>query len=108
MIDDVVLAERLRIARTLIENGWTRDYYARDLNGDPVEDDDSSAVCFCAVGAARRVDRLACDLNRTAQKALYEAADVLGKKTPVQINDEQGKLAVLQLYDLAIRRATSP
>lgn len=36
------------------EEQWTKGAYARDLNGTPVSPDTDLAVCWCALGLARR------------------------------------------------------
>lgn len=46
-------AEQLIAAKDLIRSPdkWTRDFYARDSDGVEVSPDNSTAVCWCALGA---------------------------------------------------------
>lgn len=45
----------LKQARRLIaEKGWTQDTYARDANGERVDEDSRQATCFCIYGAVKR------------------------------------------------------
>lgn len=94
----------LRAARALIEKGWTQRTYARDANGNVVEETDGGAVAFCAAGACWAVS------SREARDALRRQVG-LETNTPdwpsiSAFNDapDRTQQDVLALFDRTIAR----
>ena len=90
----------LRAARELISdrNRWTTGFYARDVQGYPVDVDSPKACQFCAIGALYKswnyfpgIDGLLCFMQKHTQgKGISE------------INDHHGHAATLALFDRVI------
>ena len=68
-----------------IERGWTQGTFARDQNGAPVNEYDSSAVCWCASGAISRAFPESYDLS--IQRQLSDAIEHITRKQIVIWND---------------------
>lgn len=102
-------------ARQQISNmdSWTRNSYARDSQGEPVNENDATAVCFCSLGALRKVTPDS-EFNAytNARRALMETLDLRGEsvKAPCRnvpgFNDhpETTHADVLALFDDTIKR----
>lgn len=121
------ISETLTAARAIIADPakWTQGTHARDASGEPVQINDSRAVCFCADGAlalAAGVDVEADggwfkDEHYTeASKIMREVAEAFtGEFSYVSVNDGdgvsiQGKPShegILFVFDQAIDRAKS-
>lgn len=98
-------AEILQKARDLIsdEKNWTQGAMARDAVGWSFTDArDQDAVCFCAVGALKRVTSM-----REYRDALDVLREELSGEQVVTFNDSHAHSEVLQLFDRAIKRAIS-
>jgi len=86
----VTTAEILRKAADLIEpeGKWTQGYYARNSSGDIRVATDSEAVCWCAIGAIRKVS------HTTASREAIVVAQMLGFKGSDELvnwNDAKGR-----------------
>ena len=97
--------EILIAARDLIADParWTRASFARNIEGKPVSAKSKTAVCWCAMGALKRVcppERFVC-----TDGWLYRAGVELFDKQDVAVNDELGHAAVMQMYAKAIADA---
>lgn len=91
-------------ARALIADParWTQGDYARDANGKSVLPNSRYAVCWCSVGALRKVTRCAI-LPDCAYLAL---SDGIGSHKSVHaFNDASTHEEVLLLFDRAIKKA---
>jgi hypothetical protein len=92
--------EILKEARELIakEGGWTQGWYARDADGAETLSSSEAAVCFCIIGAFRRVSH---DEIGHAQYALSQLLD--GWSIPT-FNDAPGRTQaeVVAKFDEAI------
>lgn len=97
------VADNLRRARALIESGWTQKEYARGKSGRGVNELGNAPVCFCALGAIRRVTRREWD-NTEEAKALRAA--ILGRDI-IDWNDapRRTQADVLAAFDKAIELA---
>ena len=79
---------------------WTVEASARDDEGWSVSPLDKSAVCWCAIGAVSKVSANNDPAFHQAVNALY---DVTGR--PIwHVNDEDGREAVLDVFNKAIER----
>ena len=98
--------------RLIVEKGWTQNAYARRDDGDPCNEDDQYAVCFCASGALYAASwrvagsQYATDIRDTARQFLRRA--IGGAHVP-QWNDNPSRSAseVLAAFDRAIELAAS-
>lgn len=103
------LVDTLRAARELITEpqNWTQGYYAANGRGMHVEPEEDSATCFCALGAIRRVTQEPHErvYFKQAWSLLQEVAKDARGTHVADVNDNIGHLAVLSLYDEAIKRA---
>lgn len=79
------LPELLKEARNYIANGWIKQKYAGDRDGNGTDTYDDNAVCFCALGA----------IERAANK-LYESfpEDLITQiiSSPIYLEEEAVKL----------------
>lgn len=112
-------------AKDLIKDpaNWTQDCDARNADGICVSPLSSSAVCWCAVGALRKVSLAPFVGNlepipahatkelSTATAVLAIAASsvrpgngIVNINSIVNINDELGHAKVMEMYDRAIAR----
>src|SRR3989337_2921335 len=95
----------LERARAFIEDErhWCRGELARDAMGVSVGPTDGSAVKRCALGA---LVAAACEVTsdaRLAHELAMTALRPLGGATSLtHINDAEGHIAILMLFDLAI------
>lgn len=101
--------EILKVARELISDRshWTQGEYARDAKELPVNPNDESATCFCAVGAIAAVQnkRVWLDGKRSAVDALGIGAKAIDQHiTIVEVNDRMGHDATLKMFDIAIQK----
>ena len=93
--------ETLKAARDLISDParWTQGCAARNVNGEPVDLMDNTAVCWCALGAISITD-----LMRGI--GISDASKALRRVTPFglvgQFNDTHTHAEVLALFDAAI------
>jgi len=78
MAEDLKLAaaDALMRAAEVVETGWTQCELARDASGMECKPSDSTAVCWCAEGALRRVFRGSADQDAysVAFSRLHDAA----------------------------------
>lgn len=95
--------EILRAARELISDParWTKGACARDRKGEPLYAGyDPQAVRWCAFGAVEKIGR--------TNRERFAAVDVLNKASyswlPA-VNDNEGREAVISVYDRAIALA---
>jgi hypothetical protein len=98
----VTTKEVLIAARKLIEDPkhWTQGWFARNAAGEKVPVISPDACKFCAIGALDRVERntpVAFSAHRALCSALESPCDPVS-----QLNDCEGHVAVLALYDKAI------
>ena len=84
---------------------WTQGVSARDTDGEPVRVNDTTAVCWCLVGAADKV--MAPDLlwNSEVYGALVQAVPA-GFKNLSDFNDNHTHAEVLAAVDKAIKEAS--
>lgn len=96
------VADKLREARALIERGWTQEYYARGKSGKGVDALGRHAVCFCATGALRRVNRI--EWDNCEERGLLRKA--VGRNI-IDWNDhpKRTQAEVLAAFDKAIELA---
>ncbi len=100
------ISEILSVARALLEkpHRWTKDAYAADKNGNPIDARSEQAQCFCIMGAVQRQ----CDLTTEDGRATYFqalkaiAAHLPPKSTISGFNDNASHDAVLRLLDTAV------
>ena len=100
----------IKDARDLIndKNKWTQDAFARDEEYKRVPISSSEAVCWCAVGALRKVARE----NNTYSTPYIEASEFLLKEanelsryyTVSQFNDKNNYKTVMDTFDKAINK----
>ena len=92
------IADELRAARDLIKTPaqWTKEVFARDAKGVPVDSQSPDAVCFCAEGALEHVD---------AHAEASEAIEAVVKCKIVEFNERPKTThkAVLRAFDTAIK-----
>lgn len=90
---------------------WTQGASARNVAGESVDLFSEDAVCFCAVGAFYRVSFPAAPdfENKDRDHAYWAARELLfpflGDKSLVDLNDGDGREAVLDALDKAIGAA---
>lgn len=77
---------------------WTKDVYARNIAGDDVEPNDTTAVCWCPEGQCIRL------YGWEALQRLDRAFLAFARKSISSVNDGSGRTQVMQwLRELAIR-----
>jgi hypothetical protein len=103
-----VAVEVLEAARSLIAapERWTQNWVARDADGAAVEFRDTTATCFCSVGAIMRTVR---DLNlprHGVDDPIYDSVMLLrantGKFSVASFNDMSTHEQVLAVFDKTI------
>lgn len=97
--------EHMQAARDLIADPerWTQGAYARDEYGEGVDACDETAVCWCSIGALRKVFAEAeCvpDSIHDAYKRISESFGVYGNLA--NKNDDYTHAQVLAAWDKAI------
>lgn len=87
-------------ARELIsdQKRWTTGAYARNCQGESVDELDTSAVCFCAMGAIRKTAGLDPKRTDAADQLIFLFRGIKSKPLYV-VNDQHGLEAVLKLFD---------
>lgn len=70
---------------------WTRGAFARDERGGDVEVDSKRAVCWCVIGAIRKIYG---DWNKEALEKLYVTLGDNG--SILELNDKEGYYTVLE------------
>lgn len=58
-IDPATVLPILSAARALVEQGWTQEVSARDMNADPVWTHSDDVVCWCLMGAVKKAQAAA-------------------------------------------------
>lgn len=128
MMGNVVLVAMRRQAVADLEAGrellsdltrWTKGAYARNAKGDPVTECSADAVCWCSMGALRKViaesttaddvwrsdvtygrlNNLRDILNHASQQSTHSCAHIL------DVNDQGTHEAVLEVWAKAIEDA---
>ena len=94
-------------ARKLIENeeNWTTGYYARDKEGNEIDESSPLACKFCAIGALHRVIEREDDYEIVysgAKEKLAKVAEDNHGLYIAQVNDSLGHKATLEMFDKAI------
>ena len=107
----------LESARQLISDPrrWTIYYSAEDKDGEPVDFNSDKAVCWCSLGALRKVvyessskpENIAKAEEFTAYGYLLDAVDLAktGCGSVVGFNDTHTHQEVMELWDSAIKLA---
>ena len=100
------VATLLRKARVRITDpaNHTREVYACDMDGHPVNSLDSTATCWCAVGALKAEGPRGFMLDQ-AWELLNEEARRHGSTSITGLNDHRTHSEVLRVMDSAIARA---
>ena len=104
--------EYLKAARALITNpeNFTTGDWARDVHGESVDVNDTEAICFCTLGAMRKISYTTPGANMSvkydAEQYLYNYASAHGM-TIAAFNDTHGHTAVLDMFDTVIKHAES-
>lgn len=95
--------EMLVKARALIsdKSKWTQVYCARDKSGVPCNIG-QNAVSWCAIGALAEITIDRCEV--TALLRLSRASYLLFNKPLINVNDELGHEAIMDVYDWAIKQ----
>ncbi|MCC6224705.1 MAG: hypothetical protein IT201_14575 [Thermoleophilia bacterium] len=99
---DVLRRARRRIADP---ERWTAHAHARDALGNVVMPNSPEATCWCAVGAVKAECQ---DDNRLLSDTYEALAAVASPRTPIDVNDQLGYAAVLDMFDAAIARLSAP
>lgn len=100
-------AEILTKAKALIDtpDKWTKGEFARDKNGSRVDANSNYAVCFCSIGAIRKVAPCrGSEYERGYISALQALATACGKE-PAVYNDFATHEDVMEKFDRAIEWA---
>jgi hypothetical protein len=87
-------------ARAMVAMGWTQGVYARDADGNDIEDCDDTrdAACWCASGALHLSGGTFGSHARSALVAAIETSDIAGwNDDPARTQEE-----VLAAFDKAI------
>ena len=96
------IAKVLRDARALLakRGGWGQGNFAYNSLGFPEMIGSSHAVCFCSMGAIKKV----APTNDDAQNACLAVANTLAGRNIIDWNDQPGrrKAQVLAAFDNAI------
>lgn len=101
-------SQQLRAARKLLtaRSRWTKGYYARNLQGEITEPNSRDAVCFCSLGAMRKVSG---SQHSLALSFLYKAVEKIdgpcATVASYNDNDKTAHADVLKLFDVAIEIA---
>lgn len=100
-------ADKLREARALIEDPahWCKNINAANIDGHECQVLSTSAVKFCAEGARWRV--LGHWRREFAAYALIKAAQDLGYKDVIDLNDDSNHATVMKMFDCAIELASA-
>lgn len=108
-INNTSLANYLKAARRVIEKpeNWTQGRLAKDSNGYEVCEASSTAVCFCAVGALRKVKYSSFGSDSVAFSEVFEyLRNFTPNSEPISyFNDSNPHSKVLELFDKAISAA---
>jgi hypothetical protein len=100
---DVLRAARERISDP---ERWTTGYYARNAYGDEVVANSPAACQWCAVGAVLAETDLDLGLSLHLSPLAKAAKEYLDRAGPVlDVNDDRGHAATLELYEQAIELA---
>ena len=115
MDNELTPLQSLTAARALIADPkhWTKNTYAKDVEGRSVPATDPEAFCFCSVGALYKVN----DVEHMCQglpgrsflfKAAFEVSTKYFRDTqgPITLNDKVEHAIVMEMYDRAITLAT--
>lgn len=96
----------LRMAKALIQRpeNWCQQAYALDAEGHRVPSNSPDAVRWCAYGATMKANEFNAGIDKPYHW-LREAAMKLYHVGPAYVNDGKNHLAVLMVYDLAIKLA---
>ena len=103
-------------AYTLVKNGWTRKFFARDKYSRSVDELSDKACRFCTIGAIRRATHnLFPEESKTEQRIIANNATYqmvkyvtdLGYKSTVQFNDISTKAEVLNAIKQVINAVKS-
>ena len=81
---------------------WTQGVFARNSDGDEVDPDDSTAVCWCATGAVRKI--AGDDVDHILDRLKNSIPSRFVATIPF-VNDGPGYDAVMEMYDIAIAAA---
>ena len=100
-VKELLIAARARITDPAT---WTRKTLARDATGYPCRAHSDEAVAWCALGSLHIPDTDVKD-QMNAYDRLKIVADGMGGGV-VYVNDVLGHDTVLQMFDLAIEKAT--
>ncbi len=107
-MNDLEALAALRAARELITppERWTTGHLARNAQHYPVNDDDPTATCWCAIGAIRHVLGLTANQGMPSSVLwpINDAARARDHYSIATINDYLGHDAVLDAFDYAISR----
>lgn len=97
-------ADILRAARARIEDpkNWQQGWYASTADGRRTMGSDPDAACFCAYGA---LDNAGASESGEISALLEAAAVRLFNQDLIDVNDQEGHAAVLQVFDAAIAAA---
>lgn len=92
--------DQLKAARDLISDPakWTQRYFARDVQGNPVNARMNEAVCFCALGAVERICGFQWEYT-TIGKILDARCQTLHNTCTSTFNDKHSHDEVLALFD---------
>lgn len=99
-------AQFLELTKEVVQKGWTKNYFARNADQDPVPITHPYATCFCLVGALRRVSNVRMvEIPIEAQLALQR---VVGRQSIPDFNDdpETTKEDVINAIEEAIRNVS--
>jgi hypothetical protein len=99
--------EVLIAAKKVIEkpSKWTRTWLARDESGEPVSPNSADAVCFCAVGAIRKVIDEEIGLSKIGGEvvdALDRASMSMYRHDITSANDRTDHAGIHEIFDVAI------
>jgi len=106
----VTAIDILKAAREKLEGegAWTKGAFARTKDGNVIGYEEKNAVCFCALGALRRVtDEDDPGSQRASFKATEKLIEALGGSSIPAMNDhlETTQLHMLMSFDFAILMA---
>lgn len=100
MAEDFVI-QNLEAIKSLIEQGWTQEVWARNAHGVPTNPHSLEAACFCLYGALKRV----ANQNQRVENDLYRLIGRYALEGLVHFNDNptRTKKEVLELLDKIIK-----